>query len=162
MPKFPVFNVLSLLYELQHQPEAQHRQTGGAGLEPELALLREWQTQRLQQTYADMLKIPKYRPACEFFLSDIYSARDFSKRDLDAEQLHNIFSRHLPDTTLYLLADAIQINHFTDELDRELIKVMVDELGIKNQITPEIYAQAYRLCDNYDQRVEQINWVRFK
>jgi len=157
MPKIPVKNVLSLLYDLQHQPEAQHRQTGGAGLEPELANLRKWQTQRLQHTYEDMLNNPKYRPACEFFLSDIYSARDFSQRDFDAEQLHAIFARYLPEPTLYLLADAIQMNRLTDELDRELIKVIVDKWGINNQITPQIYTQAYRICDNFDRRTEQID-----
>jgi len=49
------------------------------------------------------------------------------------------------------------MNRLTDELDRELIKVIVDKWGINNQITPQIYTQAYRICDNFDRRSEQID-----
>jgi len=120
-------------------------------------LLRGWQSGRLRRTYADLLADEKYRPACEFFLSDIYAPRDFSQRDHDAERLYQILSRYLPVSTLYLLADAIRMNQLTNKLDHDLLRVLVDELRVTDTITAEVYAEGYRLCDNYDERQEQID-----
>ena len=157
MPKIPVKDVLSLLYDLQDQREAQQEEVDSAGLDPQLAMLRDWQSKRLQRTYADLLADQKYRPACEFFLSDIYAARDFSQRDYDAERLHKILSRYLPESTLYLLADAIRMNQLSDKLDRRLLKALVEKLGVTETITEELYAEGYRLCNNYKERVYQID-----
>jgi hypothetical protein len=71
-------NVVRLLLDLQNSPEVRHQSVARTGLDPQLALLRAWQSQRLRRTYADLLDDPRYRPACLFFLNDIYAARDFS------------------------------------------------------------------------------------
>ncbi len=157
MPNIPVKDVLDLLFELQHQETARQQEIDSAGLDAQLALLRCWQSERLRRTYADLLADEKYRPACEFFLSDIYAPRDFSQRDHDAERLYEILSRYLPASTLYLLADAIRVNQLTNKLDHDLLRVLVGELGVTDTITAEIYAVGYRLCDNYDERKEQID-----
>lgn len=145
-----------LLTELQHQPEAQRVTVEGVTLDPQLALLREWQSRRLANTYADLLAEKQYRAACQFFLSDVYAARDFSQRNQDAEHLYSILSRFLPERMLKLLADAIRINQLTNQLDHALLRVLVQEFGVIETITPEIYAQAYRLCNHYTERREQI------
>jgi hypothetical protein len=157
MPKIPVRDVLSLLYDLQHHSEAQQQEVASRGLDQQLSLLRDWQSQRLQDTYTDLLSIKKYRPACEFFLSDIYAPRDFSQRDYDAQRLHEILSRYLSASTLYLLADALRMNQLTNDLDHQLLRVLTGKLGVTDSITPQVYAEGYRLCDNYDQRQEQID-----
>jgi hypothetical protein len=148
---------IHLLGELQHSQEAQRRTVDGAALDPQLALLRQWQTERLKCTYADLLADEQYRAACLFFLSDIYAPRDFSQRNHDAEHLYSVLSRFLPEAMLALLAEAIHINRLTSQLDQDLIKILVEDLGVTDSITPELYAQAYRLCDNYAQRREQID-----
>lgn len=145
-----------LLTGLEHQQEAQRVTVEGASLEPQLAMLQEWQSSRLAKTYADLLADQQYQAACQFFLSDVYAARDFSQRNQDAEHLYNILSRFLPDSMLALLADTIRINQLTSQLDHALLKVLVNELGVTDTITPEVYAQAYRQCNNYNQRREQI------
>ena len=156
MPKIPVKDVLVLLFNLQHQQEAQQHDITTAGLDRQLSLLRAWQSARLRQTYADLLANDKYRPACQFFLSDIYAARDFSQRDYDAERLYQILSRYLPGNSLYLLAKAIQINQLTNALDHDLLNILVNRLGVEDSITPEQYAEGYKFCDNYEARKQQI------
>jgi hypothetical protein len=124
-----------------------------------LATLRLWQSQRLAHTHADLLESPRYGPACRFFLSDIYAPHDFSQRDQDFEHIYELMSRFLPDFLLSLARKAIQMNRLTSELDQALLDVLVDQLGIKDRISPDIYAEAYRLCDNYDKRLQQIELV---
>ena len=43
-----------LLYDLQHRAELQQQPVAGVALNPQLALLRTWQSQRLAQTYAEV------------------------------------------------------------------------------------------------------------
>ena len=113
---------IHLLSELQHREEAQRQAIDNTMLDPQLASLRQWQSERLARTYTDLLNDKQYRSACLFFLSDIYSPRDFSQRDQDAEHLYNLLSRFVPQAMLRLLADAIRTNQLTDQLDRALLR----------------------------------------
>lgn len=145
-----------LLNDLQHSPELKHQPIAPSELDPQLAMLREWQSRRLASTYADLLADPHSRPACEFFLSDIYAPRDFSQRDHDLERIHRYLSSVLPASMIQLLTDTVQLNSMTNALDKRLIKVLNDELGATRAITPKLYAEAYRICDNQTERAYQI------
>ncbi len=148
--------LIRLIYDLQHQAEAQRQAVSGSALDPALQRLRLWQSQRLRRTYRDFLTDPTYHLACEFFLNDIYASKDFSQRDQDAEHLYEIFSRHLPESMLTLLADTIELNHLSNHLDQALSKALVEGLGVTGEITAADYAAGYRWCDNYAARKEQI------
>jgi hypothetical protein len=147
---------IHLLNELQHHQDAQRVAVDGVDLDPRLILLRQWQTERLTNTYRDLLADEQYRSACLFFLSDLYAPRDFSQRNHDAEHLYDLLSRFLPEGMLALLADAIRINQLTSQLDHALLRVLANDLGVTDTITQQVYAQGYRLCDNYAERKEQI------
>ena len=147
---------IRLLSELQHRQEAQRVSVEDATVDPQLAMLRQWQSERLTNTYADLLADEQYHSACTFFLSDIYAARDFSQRNYDAAHLYGILSRFLPEAMLALLADAIHLNQLTSQLDHALLQVLVKDLGMTDTITPQMYSQAYRLCNNYSERQGQI------
>jgi len=47
----------------------------------------------------------------------------------------------------------------TEVLDRKLLDVLVNQLGVSDSITVEQYAEAYRRCNNYRERVEQIDAI---
>jgi hypothetical protein len=151
---------VQLLRDLQHSAELRHQLSAAVGLHPDLALLREWQANRLTRTYADLLADPCYRPACEFFLSDIYAPRDFSQRDHDLERIHKFLSRVLPATTIQLLTATVELNSLTNRLDNHLLQVLVDQLGATDAVTAERYAEAYRICDNQAERVRQIDLIQ--
>ncbi len=148
-----------LLHDLQHSDELRHQPVSVTALDPHLALLRTWQSERLARTYADLLADRHYRPACLFFLSDIYAPRDFSQRDHDFERIHAFLSRVVPPQMLQVLTDAIELNTLTNELDNQLLRVLVDKLGMTDNISPNLYVEGYRLCDNYAQRVRQIDLI---
>ncbi|MGE5224403.1 MAG: FFLEELY motif protein [Omnitrophica WOR_2 bacterium] len=146
----------SFVHDLEN---LRHQQIEAGSLDPKEALLRSWQSNRLARTYADLLQQPRYRPACLFFLNEVYAARDFAQRDHDIEQMYAFMRRFLPDSLLRPLMLTVEVNSLTLKLDRQLIEVMVNQLGVTDTITEELYAEGYRLCDNYDARRHQINLV---
>lgn len=124
-----------------------------------LDVLRTWQSQRLADTYADLLADPRYAPACRFFLEDVYAAKDFRQRDEEIRHLYEIISRFLPDILLRLVKTVIELNDLTERLDEELWTVMQEQLGVTDTITMDLYQAGYRLCDNYDERAYQIELI---
>ena len=122
----------------------------------ELAALRRWQSDRLRKTYADFLTDPNYRSACEFFLDELYAPKDFSQRDRDTERLYDILSRYLPETALSLLLGAITLNQLTNQLDQDLLDALIEIQAQFDPIPVDEYAEAYRKCDNYQDRTYQI------
>lgn len=152
-----------LLLQLQRDAEAmRHQAVDGTTLDPQLAYLRSWQTARLSATYADLLVSPRYGPAIRFFLSDIYAARDFSQRDHDLVRLHGYLSRVLPAPMLRLLSLAVELNSLTHELDAALLAELVvlePELGPERPLTPALYGEGYRRCDNLAARAHQIDLI---
>jgi hypothetical protein len=152
-------NVVRLLRDLENNPDLKHQSVAKAELDPHLVLLRTWQSERLRRTYADLLDDKHYRPACLFFLNDIYAPRDFSQRDHDIERLHDFLSRILPPIMLTLLTQVVELNRLTNALDNRLVQALVDELGVTDELTPQLYAQGYRVCDNYVERASQIDLI---
>lgn len=145
-------------YRLE-QPPISHTE-----MDASLARLRTWQSARLAQTHADLLTSHHYGPACHFFLTDIYAPRDFSQRDQDIEYLYAIMSGFLPEFLLKVVRKAIEMNDLTNELDQALSRVLYADLGVTGNdaspsITPQLYAQAYRICDNYAERSHQIELI---
>jgi hypothetical protein len=147
---------MGLLHEIGR---LKHQRIEVAPLDPKTAMLRTWQSQRLTRTYADLLALPRYRPACLFFLEEIYAARDFSQRDRDMEQMYEVTKRFIPDAMLRPLALTVELYELTEALDRRLSEVLTNRLGVTDALTAALYAEAYRLCDNYDDRVRQIELI---
>ena len=148
--------LLGLVGSLQ---DVKHQALSGTTLDPDVALLRAWQSRRLARTYQDLLDDERHRPACEFFLDDIYGPYDFSQRDHDIEQMYAFTRRFVPDTMLRPLAVTVELHQLSETLDRKLLDVLLNQLSVTDAITPELYAEGYRLCDNYATRVYQIELI---
>lgn len=144
--------ILAGLPDHENLPKPQKEET-----DPQLILLQEWQTERLKRTHADLLASKRYGPACYFFISDVYGSREFKQRNQDIEYMYTLMRRLIPDMLLALVRNAINLYYMTEELDRKLLRVLVVDLGMKDQISEEMYAEGYRLCDNYAKRRRQIN-----
>ncbi|MEL7449812.1 MAG: hypothetical protein AAFN78_11425, partial [Pseudomonadota bacterium] len=120
--------------------------------------------ERLAATYADLASQRRYRKAIDFFLSDLYGTRDFTKRDADLVRVYPIMVRALSENALESLATAVEVHALTQELDSELLKALRDsgvDIGKDpSALDQERYARAYRKCDNHDRRVRQIELIR--
>ncbi len=128
-------------------------------MDPREALLRAWQSNRLARTYADLLQQPRYRLACLFFLNEVYAARDFTQRDHDIQQMYAFMQRFIPELLLRPLTLTVEVNSLTLKVDQQLVEVMVNQLGVTDTITEDLYAEGYRLCDNYAERLRQIDLI---
>ncbi len=123
-------------------------------------LLRNWQAERLARTYADLISSERYRPATEFFLSDIYGAKDFTERDQSVVRAYPIMVRTLPDSALHTIAVAVEVHVLTAELDRQMWQVLTEKLGVTERFTESQYVEAFRRCDNRTARDRQLRLVR--
>lgn len=148
-----------LLTHLIEARPGKHMPIAGQALPPTIKLIREWQSARLAWTHRDLLESPRYRPATLFFLSDVYAPRDFSQRNFDIQKAYDAMRKAVPERVVHTLAETIELHQFTDELDAFLATVMVEQLGVTDSITPEQYAEGYRLCDNYADRTRQIAMI---
>jgi hypothetical protein len=122
--------------------------------------LRRWQAARLARTYDDLLHDEEYRPAAEFFLSDLYGLKDTSGRDAGLERVLPVMSKVLPEAALHGVGLAVELDALSEELDADLLDVLLRELGVRDELTEQAYAEAYRRCDNYAQRKHQIELIR--
>lgn len=139
--------------------QMKHQRVEARPLDPDVALLRRWQSRRLARTYADLLAHPRFRPACEFFLEDLYGPKDFTQRDHDIAQVYSFARRFVPEALIRPLTLSVELHFLSLELDARLLKVLKERLGLTGTLTVALYAEAYRLCDNYVDRVRQIEMV---
>lgn len=151
-------NAAHLLYQMNRLKNI-HRDQVSGHLSSEQRLLRRWQSERLKRTHRDLLHNPRYRPAAEFFLEELYGDKDFSQRDHDLERAYPILAMTLPAKAMHTMSMAMELNALSLELDETLLKILTEQLGIRENLTEETYAEAYRLCDNYDQRAHQIELI---
>lgn len=149
-------NPLQALLDVE---KLRHERIETAGLDPKEALLRAWQSRRLGTTYADLLGHPRYEPACRFFLDDLYGPRDFSQRDYDLTRMYEFAQTFVPAALIQPLARTVELHFMTHALDAQLLDALVNKLGVTDRITTALYAEGYRVCDNYAERARQIDMI---
>lgn len=116
--------------------------------------LQNWQRLRLHATYADLMQQPRFQPACGFFLDELYGGKDFSQRHDDLARVEPIMSRLMPDRLLDTVADALEVQALSLELDM----YVADELK-QQSITQAHYAAAYRAAGHEQERLYQLELI---
>lgn len=133
--------------------------TAGGALRPAFALLASWQSGRLAWTHSDLLASPRFGPAARFFLSDLYGDQDYSPRDEGMERVYPVMIRLMPAGALKSIAMGITMHAMTQELDVRMVEVLFDEMGVTDQLDADLYAEAYRRCNNAADRARQIRLI---
>jgi len=123
-----------------------------------LRTLQAWQCRRLEDTHADMAANPRYAPGIRFFIEDLYAPRDFSDRDTEIEQALPYMTRLLPESVLETATTAMKLYVLSRELDRNMVQALFVDLRV-TEIDPASYAEAYRICDQFAERREQIRLI---
>lgn len=117
--------------------------------------LKEWQAARLARTYADLLASPRYNPAAEFFLSDLYGPKDFRTRDEELARVVPIMVRILPARALETLLEAVRMDTLSESLDNAMVLALRSSSKAKDIDWPA-YGAAYRACERRRDRELQI------
>ena len=120
--------------------------------------LQIFQSQRLRRDHADLAVEPQYRQIAEFFFEEMYGPRDFSSRDEQARRLHQYV--HLaPGLAARDVHDVLQLLELTNQLD-DAIAAQLSALETPLDFDEITYERAYKLCDNYGDRMRQIELSR--
>lgn len=120
--------------------------------------LRAWQAERLARTYPGLLECPRYGPAADFFLSDLYGPKDFSARDGEIERILPMLVKALPLSGLSTLALAIELDALSEDLDARMVDAL-RQRGRISSIDDAAYAAAYRSVGRRASRHRQINLI---
>jgi len=118
-----------------------------------LARLADWQARRLAQTYADLAAQRRYVEAIEFFKTDLYGDADVARRDADVARVVPMMVVMLPERVIATIAQAMELNVLSHELDRMVLKALPRADG---RFTVAEYCRAYRRAGNMPQRQRQI------
>ncbi len=131
-----------------------------AGDEPALEAarqrLRAWQAVRLARTHADLLTSPRMGPAAAFFLADLYGAKDLSRLDADVRRVVPTMKRLLPTSGLETVADAIELEALSEELDLAMAAALGPDA---TTIDARAYGGAYRKVGRRPDRERQIDLI---
>jgi hypothetical protein len=119
--------------------------------------LRVWQSERLARTHADLLANPRFEEAAKFFLTDVYSVNDSSNRDAEIQRIVPMMTKFLSDAGLETVADAIELDALSEDLDAAMVAV----LGLRlTSLSAADYGRAYRKVGRRRDRQRQINLIR--
>jgi hypothetical protein len=130
------------------------------GANPSLACALErlaaWQAKRLALTYADLAAEPRYADAIVFFQTDLYGNADFAQRDADLARIVPAMVLMLPERVIASIAQAMELNALSQELDRTLLGRLPRRDGT---FTVADYCRAYRDMGDRPARERQIELI---
>ena len=116
--------------------------------------LKQFQVNRLKETHHDLLINEDTKEATLFFLNEIYSFKDLTKRDRDLERLLPTMGKLFPENTLSVIANAMVLDSLTENLETKMA------LAIGESVTTVKYNKAYKTKTSYEERLEQLMLVK--
>ncbi len=143
----------ALLHELARVCRLHDERRANPILAGALERLAAWQALRLAQTYADLASQPRYASAIAFFQSDLYGSADYAQRDADLARVAPMMSRMLPARVIATIAQAMELNALSQELDRAVLARLPRADG---HFSVAEYCKAYRRTGNRPARERQI------
>ncbi len=118
-------------------------------------VLQAFQSNRLNQTYADLKSDPEYTKIGVFFFEKLYAPDDFSFRDTSIKQLHKLLRGKIYKGIIAAVNQVIELHELTDELDNRMVEQMI-HFNTGTDLTMKEYQKVYCGLDNYNQRLYQI------
>ncbi|MDP2226592.1 MAG: hypothetical protein Q8J78_03845 [Moraxellaceae bacterium] len=118
--------------------------------------VQKWQVERLKRTHADFLVDDRYKAITQFFLSEIYGGLDLNELAREVERALPIATRLLPDSVMRTSAVALELNALTGELDEGMAAMLFETMGVTD-ITEAALIEAYRRCNNQEERYRQLD-----
>jgi len=142
-----------LIRAMAHVGSLHEARAADATLAVALERLAAWQARRLRRTYADLAAQPRYAGAVDFFETDLYGGENFARRDADLARVVPIMVRTLPEGVIAAIAQAMELNALSQELDRALLAHLP---GHDGGFSVAEYCRAYRRMDDRPGRERQI------
>lgn len=116
-----------------------------------------YQRQRAQQTYEDLLQQPRYRPAMQFLLDDVFGTPDHFERDCQMKRAYRNMIKLLPKDVVDTLTEAITLHALSMQLDHEMALHCMNAECALNSI--EDYARLVAVANKEAQRRRQVELI---
>jgi len=120
--------------------------------------LQDFQVKQLKRNFSDLYTSKEYGQLCEFFAQDIYAPRDFEERNRSFEQISSYFRNALGERFFHGLIRLLDLYEMSDAMD-DLMVMTLEKMGVRKNISQEQYDEAYYRCNNYDERIEQLDLI---
>ena len=144
------------IVKLLDQVDAQRARRGA---DPELAArvlaVKDYQHQRFQHTYADLLAQPRYAGATQFFLEELYGPDDFTRRDAQFRRVVGALVRLFPQEVVLTVHTLGELHALSEVLDSEM-GLIVPRLPVDL----DAYVQAWQRVGRPADRRRQIALMR--
>lgn len=109
------------ILELIGQVDAQRaRRAADPDLAARVLAVKDFQHQRFQHTYADLLAQPRYAGAAGFFLSELYGPEDFTRRDTQFRRVVQPLVRLFPHEVVRTVHTLGELHALSEALDSEM------------------------------------------
>ena len=117
--------------------------------------LQAFQSERINNTYADIKENPEYTKIGRFFFEKLYAPEDFSFRDTSMKRLHKLLQGKIYTGILDAVRKVIDLHELTESQDDRMVEQMI-AMGVGVDMNMDQYQEVYRSLDNYDERIAQI------
>lgn len=122
--------------------------------------IKRFQAIRFQATYGDLLKSPRYEPATQFFLKELYGDKDFANRDEQFARIASTIARLFPQAVVNTAAALAEVHALTERLDNEMAQQwLATEMSAPNLSTIGRYIACWRLVADSAARHKQLDVV---
>lgn len=138
-----------------------HRFLQAPGLERALYQIKTFQCNRFAVTYSDLLTQPAFAPACNFFLEEIYSPRDFDQRDAEFAKIAGAVERLFPQSIVKIAITLAELHVLTEQLDIRMAQTALATFGTDrtSQLTEVLYREIWQEVGSKDDRLQQLTKV---
>ncbi len=128
--------------------------------QPDLALalhtVKELQAQRFAGTYQDLLHSASYAACANFFLEELYGAKNFAERDAQFARIAGALQRTFPDQVVATAVALAELHKLTEELDLAMALNWQPQPGVSSA---QAYVLAWRAVGRREDRLWQLNTV---
>ncbi len=117
--------------------------------------LQAFQSERINNTYADIKENVEYAKIGRFFFEKLYAPEDFSFRDTSMKKLHKLLKGKIYSGIIDAVHKVIELHELTESQDDRMVKQMM-AMGVGVDMNMDQYQEVYRSLDNYVERIRQI------
>lgn len=96
-----------------------HR-TSDPALSAAVGTVKTLQARRFSGTYADLMGSPSFGPAARFFLTELYSDRDYTERDLQFSRIAGTLQTLFPQAVVATAVALAELHARTESLDQDM------------------------------------------
>lgn len=133
------------------QVERERTARAADGLASRVTALKQFQQQRFQHSYQDLLGTPRYAGAARFFLDELYGPRDYRERDAQFQRIVRPLVRLFPAEVVDTVHQLARLHALSEQLDTRMAR-QLPETGL----APADYVRAWVAVGDPEGRAQQI------